>query len=396
MQNLSRVALLKWLDSIKIKVDKIENIGKGTALCDLMKQMDESFPKYKESPRNEQDYIYNLNLVMSYMEKKGLKPYMPIERMCKLKMQDNIEVAQWFYKFWSKETGNSFVEFKGNESNKEKNIGHSFGDKGNADQLLNQTIGPNRSMTDLSEPSKLAECIKVDEKPILKCSKNANLEEPKAHKISDSVNNISNIVDPFKDFNIKGKLPDGPRNYSFNNEANANVENIGIIKIVDFNKPKISQIDCSIDKEQSCTEDNTQNSSLYSNQNHKQVHHEAEIENSTENREINTDFNFEEEMDSFDKDIDSRINMVANTAKSNSNLDLDQTNTIIKLQKCIKDKNEVFEKLAKVTKVFENERFFYFKKLVKIEQFLKNTDSIEDCHKNRIFEIMYSEDNEED
>lgn len=103
MQITSRHFLLKWLNSVEVPIQKIEDIGKGVALCTLMKKLDQEFPAFKKEPWNENDYMYNLKLVQLFLSRKGVKMYFPIEKMVKLKMQDNLEVIQNIYKFVMKE-----------------------------------------------------------------------------------------------------------------------------------------------------------------------------------------------------------------------------------------------------------------------------------------------------
>lgn len=90
-----------------IEIDRIEDIGKGTALCTLLKNMDDGFPVFKKDPWNENDYQYNLRQVESYLNKRGVKMHLPVERMIKLKMQDNLEVLQAVYKYCNTEKNKS-------------------------------------------------------------------------------------------------------------------------------------------------------------------------------------------------------------------------------------------------------------------------------------------------
>ncbi|KAM0679490.1 microtubule integrity protein mal3 [Glugoides intestinalis] len=94
----SRSSLIAWLNEHGISIEKIEEVGKGVALCELMKKIEKDFPPYKKEPRNENDYMYNLKLVRESIERRGFKMPFPIERLVKLKMQDNLEVLQNIYK----------------------------------------------------------------------------------------------------------------------------------------------------------------------------------------------------------------------------------------------------------------------------------------------------------
>lgn len=138
MINSSRSFLLKWLNDSNIPIERIEDIGKGVALCMLLKKIDQNFPIFKQEPWNENDYLYNLKLVQLYLVKKGIKMYFPIEKMVKLKMQDNLEVIQSFYRHISKEN-HSFNNDSGNKNDNNFNSGNnSFNnDKNLTDKSFN-------------------------------------------------------------------------------------------------------------------------------------------------------------------------------------------------------------------------------------------------------------------
>lgn len=106
MKNESRSFLLKWLNSLCIPVQRIEDIGKGVALCMLLKKIETTFPAFKKEPVTENDYFTNLKLVQLYFEKRNIKIYFPIEKMIKLKMQDNLEVIQAIYRYVIREAPN--------------------------------------------------------------------------------------------------------------------------------------------------------------------------------------------------------------------------------------------------------------------------------------------------
>jgi len=103
MTVLSRKFILDWLRGLGIEIDKIEDIGKGDALCALLKRLDPHFPPYKKNPANTGEYLANLRLAQAYFTRNNIKNYFPIDKMANLKMQDNLEVIQWFYKYWEKE-----------------------------------------------------------------------------------------------------------------------------------------------------------------------------------------------------------------------------------------------------------------------------------------------------
>lgn len=108
--NLSRSFLIQWLASLGVNIKRVEEFGTGAALCECLKQLDPSFPKFKESPKTEWEYLANLKQAKEYFNNKNVRICFPIDRMCKLKLQDNLEFLQWFYKYYEESTRNKEEE----------------------------------------------------------------------------------------------------------------------------------------------------------------------------------------------------------------------------------------------------------------------------------------------
>ncbi|KAI4293268.1 microtubule-associated protein, RP/EB family [Pancytospora philotis] len=102
-ENLSRSAILGWIRSLGLSISRIEELGKGVILCQLLNLLDNAGLRFRENVRTESGYLSNLLLVKNYLENKSIKLFFPADRMCKLKMQDNLEVGQLFYKRWAHE-----------------------------------------------------------------------------------------------------------------------------------------------------------------------------------------------------------------------------------------------------------------------------------------------------
>lgn len=95
---LSKSHLLEWLHNNGVVITKIEELGCGVPLIQFINNyFPEKIDSYKVNPITEGDYIINLTKVKQFLEQKGIKLYMPIEKMIKLRMQDNLEVLQLFY-----------------------------------------------------------------------------------------------------------------------------------------------------------------------------------------------------------------------------------------------------------------------------------------------------------
>lgn len=111
---LSKSYLLDWLHNNGVVITKIEELGCGVPLIQFINNyFTEKIDLYKINPVTEGDYIINLTKVKQFLERKGIKLYMPIEKMIKLRMQDNLEVLQLFYtKIHNLNTNNNKQEIK--------------------------------------------------------------------------------------------------------------------------------------------------------------------------------------------------------------------------------------------------------------------------------------------
>lgn len=321
---LSRTFLLQWFNQLDIAIQRIEDLGKGSAICTLLKRLDESFPKFKEDPQNELDYMHNLKIVQVYMEKKGIRLFFPIERMCKCKMQDNLEVAQWFYKYWEKE----------------KNLTNEF-----------QT-GNDQNYTQRSCESKLCSTSKSNKHPdqienIPYREKQENYNDFYIDRITESNDQVleSKNSDYFSDIDV------------ILNQSKTN-EDLVIDKSINFiNKDFIENIRIN-------SMDN-RNTEHYSHHNQNMPANESFMKNKSTNH--------------------FSLNHIT---ENETNLHLEMIND---LQEQLKFKDEKISKLKEVAKVFENERDYYFDKLVMIERVFKE-DDISEILKNKIFSIMYEDE----
>ncbi|WUR03683.1 microtubule integrity protein [Vairimorpha necatrix] len=85
----SRLELVEWLRDLGININKIEEIGQGTAICKLLNLFHPNVTfNYVKNPSSNYEYLKNLKI--------------PIEKLVQCKLQDNIEFAQWLYKYFIK------------------------------------------------------------------------------------------------------------------------------------------------------------------------------------------------------------------------------------------------------------------------------------------------------
>ena len=96
--------LVQWVnDVLQLSINKVEEMGKGDAYCQLLDSLFHDIPlrRVKYNSKLEIDYIQNFKIVQASFIKHNIKQHIPVDRLTKLKFQDNLEFLQWFYKFWT-------------------------------------------------------------------------------------------------------------------------------------------------------------------------------------------------------------------------------------------------------------------------------------------------------
>ncbi|KAI9297524.1 EB1 domain-containing protein [Neoconidiobolus thromboides FSU 785] len=99
----SRMDLLRWVNTIcQLNYSKIEQCGTGAAYCVIMDSIYGDIPlsKVKFECKGEHEYITNFKILQNCFTKHKIDKMIPVDRLVKLKMQDNLEFVQWLKKFW--------------------------------------------------------------------------------------------------------------------------------------------------------------------------------------------------------------------------------------------------------------------------------------------------------
>ncbi|EPQ54910.1 calponin [Gloeophyllum trabeum ATCC 11539] len=99
----SRSELLAWLnDLLQINYTKIEQCGTGAAYCQIIDSIYGDVPmnRVKFNAKHEYEFIANLKILQNVFKAKKIDKPIPIERLVKCKMQDNLEFMQWMKRFW--------------------------------------------------------------------------------------------------------------------------------------------------------------------------------------------------------------------------------------------------------------------------------------------------------
>ncbi|EPZ32520.1 Microtubule-associated Mapre1-like protein [Rozella allomycis CSF55] len=101
--DLSRTDLLQWINNLlDLNYTRIEQLGNGAAYCQIIDSIYGDVPMQKIKFDTILDYeiIQNYKILQnSFLQHRIQKP-IPIERLAKMKFQDNFEFTQWFKRFF--------------------------------------------------------------------------------------------------------------------------------------------------------------------------------------------------------------------------------------------------------------------------------------------------------
>ncbi|KAL1410968.1 microtubule integrity protein mal3 [Vanrija albida] len=95
----SRGELLAWLNDLLAPnvLTKVEECGKGVIYCQVG---DLPMSRVKLNAKMEYEYLENFKILQKAFAKHRIDKPIPVERLVKCKMQDNLEFLQWMKKFW--------------------------------------------------------------------------------------------------------------------------------------------------------------------------------------------------------------------------------------------------------------------------------------------------------
>lgn len=104
----SRTDLLAWLNELlQINYTKIEQCGSGGAYCQILDSIygDVPMSRVKMNAKHEYEYLANYKIMQNVFKAKKIEKPIPVEKLVKCKMQDNLEFLQWMKKFWDSNYG---------------------------------------------------------------------------------------------------------------------------------------------------------------------------------------------------------------------------------------------------------------------------------------------------
>jgi len=103
MGDLSRTELVQWVnDLLQVNYTKIEQLGAGGAYCQIIDSIYGDVPmgRVKMNAKHEYEYLSNYKILQNVFKAHKIDRGVPVERLVKCKMQDNLEFVQWLKRFW--------------------------------------------------------------------------------------------------------------------------------------------------------------------------------------------------------------------------------------------------------------------------------------------------------
>ncbi|KAK4685650.1 microtubule-associated protein, RP/EB family, partial [Tremellales sp. Uapishka_1] len=100
----SRGELLSWMNELLApqQVTKLEQCGTGAVYCQIIDSIYGNLPmsRVKLNPRMEYEYLDNFKILQKAFKQNQIDKPIPVDRLVKCKMQDNLEFLQWMKKYW--------------------------------------------------------------------------------------------------------------------------------------------------------------------------------------------------------------------------------------------------------------------------------------------------------
>ncbi|GAA5981509.1 hypothetical protein JCM10908_004135 [Rhodotorula pacifica] len=103
MAGESRTELIAWLgDLLAVNYNKIEQCGTGAAYCQIIDSIFGDVPmnKVKFEAKQEYEYLSNFRILQNSFKVHSIDKPIPVDRLVRCKMQDNLEFLQWLKRYW--------------------------------------------------------------------------------------------------------------------------------------------------------------------------------------------------------------------------------------------------------------------------------------------------------
>ncbi|KAG0374926.1 MAG: calponin homology domain-containing protein [Linnemannia gamsii] len=144
----SRVELIAWVNELLgLGYTKVEQLGSGAAYAQIMDSIYGDLPmnRIKFATKHEYEYLGNYKVLQNCFTARKIDKSIPIDRLMKCKMQDNLEFLQWAKKFWDQNFPGEYYDAAAR-----RGAGNEPPSSGNANR---STTAPNKRVTSASNRS---------------------------------------------------------------------------------------------------------------------------------------------------------------------------------------------------------------------------------------------------
>lgn len=103
MAGESRTELINWLnETLQLDYKKVEQCGNGAVYCQLLDSIYHDIPMSRVNfdAKSEFDCSTNMKILQASFQKHKITRIIDVERIMKCRLQDNLELLQWFKKYW--------------------------------------------------------------------------------------------------------------------------------------------------------------------------------------------------------------------------------------------------------------------------------------------------------
>ncbi|KAF9117652.1 hypothetical protein BGX30_005261 [Mortierella sp. GBA39] len=112
----SRVELISWVNELLgLGYTKVEQLGSGAAYAQIMDSIYGDLPmsRIKFATKHEYEYLGNYKVLQNCFTARKIDKGIPIDRLMKCKMQDNLEFLQWVKRFWDQNFSGEYYDAAG-------------------------------------------------------------------------------------------------------------------------------------------------------------------------------------------------------------------------------------------------------------------------------------------
>lgn len=209
----SRSDLLNWLNStLDLDYKKVEQCGTGAAFCQLMDSVvgDVPMAKVKFNANTEYDYLHNFKILQASFNKHNIKKGIEVERLVKCRLQGNLELLQWFKRYWY--------------DNKDLNVPYYPADRRPAvsggNGSISSTIPKSRTSSGSSSNSRRSTLTNgrtlSNSRNSLPTSVPANKVSSLSRQLSDSRQDLAVLSEELQEYKILVESLETERNFYFN------------------------------------------------------------------------------------------------------------------------------------------------------------------------------------